>query len=306
MNRDQVQRILAERFHAQPMPAGQVSSYWQLYAGSLDCAGFEKPYARSIGQRAIAAVERLSYRRVTLNLPGFQRTWAAALDAFGELRRRDPAATAGAGPNFNVFKSACVASVLLDHWNRHALRPATIAIIGDGYGMLGALLSRMAPQAQLYAIDLPAGLVAQSLAYAAACAERTSWSSDPARPARFTFVPADQIDAVAAPIDCAVNVASMQEMDLATIGLYFRFLRQRTTAVSHFYCVNRVEKTLPDGTVIRFDRFPWQDNDMVLMDGLCPYYTHYVAARPPFIRPFDGPHWHRLATLAPLAEGGRA
>ncbi len=305
MNGQEVQRVLLDGFQAQPMPAGQVSSYWRQYAGSLDRTGFESPYACGTARRMLSALERVSYRQVTRQLAGFPRAWATALDVFADMTRRDPAAPPGAGPNFNVLKAACVASVLLDHWDRHAW-PATIAIIGDGYGMLGALLSRLAPKTRVYAIDLPAGLVAQASSYCAANPEETSWSVDPSQSGRFTFVRADQIESVTTSIDCAVNVASMQEMDRAGIARYFTLLRERSHGGSHFYCVNRVEKTLPDGAVIRFDQFPWRADDTVFIDGPCPFYTHYLAARPRFLRPFDGSHWHRLAHLVPIVPGERA
>ncbi len=90
----------------------------------------------------------------------------------------------------------------------------------------------------------------------------------------------------------------MQEMDPLVIAAYFDDLRaiaaQREVV---FYCCNRKEKTLPDGTVTRFSAYPWTPSDQILVDELCPWHQHYYALRPPFYRPYDGPIQHRLVTL---------
>jgi hypothetical protein len=101
------------------------------------------------------------------------------------------------------------------------------------------------------------------------------------------------------PIGMAFNVVSMQEMDPPVIAGYFDDLRaiagKRPTL---FYCCNREEKMLPDGTVTRFANYPWWPGDQILIDELCPWHQHYYAARPPFYRPYDGPIRHRLVRLS--------
>jgi hypothetical protein len=89
----------------------------------------------------------------------------------------------------------------------------------------------------------------------------------------------------------------MQEMDDAVIKNYFRFMRAGIFEKKYFYCCNRVEKRLPDGNVTRFAEYPWQRDDVVLLDGLCPWYREYPSSIPPFWRPFDGPIRHRLVVL---------
>lgn len=102
-------------------------------------------------------------------------------------------------------------------------------------------------------------------------------------------------------IDVVINIASMQEMDPPVVKAYFDDMR----AVAHkrdllFYCCNRQEKKLPDGVVTRFADYPWRVDDQILVDGLCPWHQYYYSTRPPFYRPYDGPHMHRLVTLSPL------
>ncbi|MES2400021.1 MAG: sugar O-methyltransferase [Pseudomonadota bacterium] len=100
------------------------------------------------------------------------------------------------------------------------------------------------------------------------------------------------------PIDVVINIASMQEMDLRVVVEYFNDMR--AIAVKRdllFYCCNREEKELPDGVVTRFANYPWHADDQTLEDGPCPWHQYYYATRPPFYRPYDGPHMHRLVTL---------
>ena len=61
------------------------------------------------------------------------------------------------------------------------------------------------------------------------------------------------------PIDVFINIASMQEMDPPVVKAYFDDMR--AVAVNRqllFYCCNRQEKQLPDGTVSRFADYPWR------------------------------------------------
>ena len=100
------------------------------------------------------------------------------------------------------------------------------------------------------------------------------------------------------PIDVVLNIASMQEMDPPVVEAYFDDMR----AIAFkrdllFYCCNREEKKLPDGTVTRFADYPWRDDDQILVDGLCSWHQYYYSTRPPFYRPYDGPHMHRLVTF---------
>jgi hypothetical protein len=97
-------------------------------------------------------------------------------------------------------------------------------------------------------------------------------------------------------IDCAFNMASMQEMTVPEIARYFLFLRSCSAL---FYCVNREEKQLIGGEVLRFNEYPWSEKDSILLDEPCWYYTHFLSHRPPFFHHFDGPVRHRLAILEP-------
>lgn len=101
------------------------------------------------------------------------------------------------------------------------------------------------------------------------------------------------------PIDLAINMVSMQEMDPPVIADYFADMRAvDTNTALPFYCCNREEKRLPDGTITRFTDYPWRDEDQVLIDELCPWNQQYYSVTPPFYRPYDGAVRHRLVRLA--------
>ena len=100
--------------------------------------------------------------------------------------------------------------------------------------------------------------------------------------------------------DLVINIASMQEMDPPVVEDYFDDFRIMGAANPLvFYCCNREEKHLPDGTVSRFVDYPWDQHDQLLVDEPCPWHQEYYSFKPPFYRPYDGAHRHRLALLSP-------
>lgn len=98
-------------------------------------------------------------------------------------------------------------------------------------------------------------------------------------------------------ISLVINIASMQEMNHGCIQEYFNFIRTSKISATYFYCENRVEKTLPDGTIVKFVEYPWHPKDQILTDGLCPWHQYYYCPRPPFYFPYGGPTQHRLVLL---------
>lgn len=314
LENESVVRALLERIAQDPLPAEDTSSHWQFYGqqvtatvrdGHLDLrpSGFHTIEGNLKG-RVIAAVERWSYRQITSSYPSFSKVWRVAAALARDL---------GGIANFHVLTSACAVALLADHCERYELAPRYFAVIGDGDGYLGALIRRYFRPSQLYSIDLPKMLLFQFRTHEQLDRETRiallGHRSD--RPSSVTLVLPSDIEAIGSEIDCAINVASMQEMTAASIAKYFAFLRRRSNARSRFYCVNREEKVLPGGERIAFDDYPWRAEDLLFVDGACPYYTHVLAPytrargprflglRVPFVNYFDGTVLHRLAHLAP-------
>lgn len=97
------------------------------------------------------------------------------------------------------------------------------------------------------------------------------------------------------PVDLAINIASMQEMNPGIIEEYFSDMRHIAKKNDFtFYCCNREQKTLPDGTITCFENYPWKQEDEIIVNELCPWYQQYYRLIPPFYHQFDGPHRHQL------------
>lgn len=188
----------------------------------------------------------------------------------------------------------------------------TILVIGDGHGILSALLHNRFPSARILLVDLGATLLFQAVYLAKAFPLATHVLTDEdfaaTSDATFSYCPADRIESLPnGDIDLAVNVASMQEMTLAAVAGYFKLLRKRRTRI--FYCCNRLEKRLSGGELLRFMDYPWLTADVHLVDEACPWHQWFFGrSRAPRVRVggvaiplvhrYDGVHWHRLTRLA--------
>lgn len=303
-----------------PLPAAYTSSYWRRFGSEtvverrgkhvvMEGVQIGAVYERHPLLWLLHVLERSSYRALTSSLSHYPAVWRTAQRLAREL---------SFGLTFDVWKSAVITALLQDHWVAHGLAPRTIVVIGDGYGFLSALIRRCRPGARLYCIDLPKSLAFQVHTHETADPNAALSLLAAARRERadVTFVLPQDVQWIEDEIDCAINIASMQEMNLFTIRSYFTFLRQRSTPQSRFYCVNRLQKELPGREVIRFHDYPWQEEDEIFLDGPCPFYTHFfspmtlpngprwLGLRVPFVNAFDGVHLHRLVRLAPQPRDG--
>jgi putative sugar O-methyltransferase len=99
--------------------------------------------------------------------------------------------------------------------------------------------------------------------------------------------------------DLVFNIASMQEMDMKYINIYFGQMRKIAQKKSvYFYCCNRASKIFPDKTLIEFSAYPWKDQDKHYFDELCPWHQDYYRLIPKFYFPYDGPIIHRFTKLS--------
>ena len=160
----------------------------------------------------------------------------------------------------------------------------------------------MNPTARILFINLGRNLLIDSICFSKAFPELNpkllskSAGQDSHPQSEIVFLEAEHCEHMEnIPISLFINIASMQEMDLQVVHRYFELMRT-STVDPYFYCNNREEKTLPDGSVICFNDYPWGDEE-IFIDELCPFYQYYPSSRPPFWRPFDGPIRHRLVKL---------
>lgn len=306
-------RTLYEKYYrADRSDDPEASSYWKYYGpmariepdadghvASLEGAAFGSPKFRGgLGERVM---HRLGAVIQLLTLPR-RRAILARLGQERRLLQR-----MGLDMTFDTIRHAHVVDLLASHL------PAArrVLLIGDGFGIVGAMLKEAWPDAQIVFIDLGRTLAFQAFycnrAFPDARHGLVMERSDLAG-LDFAYCAAEDLRALeGVDFDLAVNVASMQEITASSREKYFDFLRRNLSGL--FYCCNRVSKTLPDGEVAAFHQYPWVSQDRHLIDEPCRFYSWFPARgraanpvrvlgmRVPFAHRYDGPIWHRLSRL---------
>lgn len=182
-----------------------------------------------------------------------------------------------------------------------------ILIMGDGYANMASVILASLPKSRVILINLTKTLAVDlvclrrglpdvdvALAVDAADFDAAVGRAD----LRLIALTADEAPLLArARMALGINIQSMMEMDPSVTAEYFDVMRTCPRAETAFYCCNNEVKRWNDGTIIRFDDYPWDDRDRVLEDELCPWLAYRYGNRPPFyVR--RGKNRHRLVFLA--------
>ncbi len=182
------------------------------------------------------------------------------------------------------------------------LENKTFCVIGDGYGSLGCLIKKIYPNSKIIYVNLGRTLFFD-LYYSKKCFPELKHSLIRSNlcslSADFNYIEAEYFKKIFFTSDIFINIASMQEMNYEQISSYFNAIRNQDIDC-WFYCCNRVSKTLPDGSVINFSEYGWDDSDQIIFDELCPWQQRFPINWPPFSKKFDGPIKHRLIKLKKL------
>ena len=191
--------------------------------------------------------------------------------------------------DFDVMKHVFVFEIFRKLINPKSLN---VCIIGDGLGnFVVTALQLQTEFNKIVSINLPEVLLADlsmiedfgfsesQVRVVGNSAELQSAMCDPE--IRLLLVSAQYLELLNdVRIDIFVNIASMQEMNLGVIDKYFSIVK---SAKAYFYCLNRAEKKLPDGTVTRFEDYPWGENaSYLLRPEACPFYEYALKFSPPF------------------------
>lgn len=290
------------------------SSHWQKYHDRFEFTGNGFKGVEGFGGRAqppnvlsrfVHRALQRPYRAMGAHYPGFEAIDALA-DRITSAQGRDY--------NLDVLRQAISLSMLLQFVTHADGESIRACVIGDGFATMTSLLVESRAAAQVVLVNLSKTLMVdlwylRKLWGSEAFFHKVRLVTDLAGYEAATMDNEVAVIAVEArnsrllsfgSIGLAVNIASMQEMDPPVIAEYFRQLRAsslKTAGGTVFYCCNRVEKRLPDGTMVRFSEYPWREGDAILMDEDCPWHQTYYTARPPFFRPYDGPIKHRVARL---------
>jgi hypothetical protein len=189
----------------------------------------------------------------------------------------------------------------------------TIIVIGDGYGVLSHLLLSSGFSRKVVLISLTKTLFADAL-HLLNCDEfqhsRAITIVDNVADMRMAKADPEikvvLVEAMHSNIlyesgaDVAFNIAAMQEMNYLDIQKYFDQMRVLASSGDFtFYCCGRESKALPDGQVIQFEKYPWNENDIILFDEPCSWHDKYYRYIIPIYLNYDGVHRHRLTKMSP-------
>jgi hypothetical protein len=244
------------------------------------------------------------------------RAMARRYEAFGRLDEllRSIAASQDRDYDLDILRQGITLAFLMHATGRKQFD--TSCVIGDGFAGMTTLLLKSGAARRVVLVNLNKTLLVDLWYLRAAIGESAFESRvrllteasaavglpPPANGGEVIAIKAtDHAILAEFPLDLAINIASMQEMDVDVIAAYFSDLRSSASAGVGkvlFYCCNRESKTLPDGSVIRLADYPWRPKDRAAVDELCPWHQRYYSARPPFYHPYDGPVRHRLVELS--------
>ncbi|MDA1090645.1 MAG: putative sugar O-methyltransferase [Proteobacteria bacterium] len=210
---------------------------------------------------------------------------------------------------FDMLRQCFTLALIRKHLDLGSTDEANL-VIGDGYGVMASLLLLHAPHRRTICVNLTKPLILDlayirqgvpgiRLALVTTGDEMKAALAD--KGIRLIGVRADDFQAIQeAAIGLAVNIVSMQEMEPSVVEQYFNLLRGNKARQTAFYCCNKLYKKLSDGTELRFDDFPWRDNDSILHNTICPWSQWYYDKIPPcwhYRRGEKRVIWHRLALL---------
>jgi hypothetical protein len=285
------------------LPEASRSAYW---AQQLEAAQFD---GGTLGNFSTNTGALHTLGHWTLQVPF--RWMALGSRHFNAYHRAARAIARRQGRQFTLDMLRQV--LTLAHISRHvAVEGGGLAnlVIGDGYGAMTSLLLDAAPRRKIITVNLNQPLLADlglirlatpeaGIGLVTTREEMAAALADPA--VRVIAVPADNAAAVAgAPLGVAINIVSMQEMTADAIAGYFRVMRANPAGRTAFYCCNKLEKPLGDGSASRFHDYPWRTADDVRVDAICQWSHLYYTKEFPFWHYRRGTHriiWHRLALL---------
>lgn len=233
--------------------------------------------------RAMHAILQIPIRRHGRAYPSFRSVDRAA----ASIVRRQARAY-----DKDVLRHAMTMAMLLDTLPlRDNFDP--VVVIGDGFGTMASLILETLPNTTVILVNLSKTLLVDlAFLHKAFPDLGYSYVETPDEIQASVADPTISVVAVRAdfssllqsiPIALAINIFSMMEMDPPVTAKYFEYLRKSPGSTrTAFYCCNRDEKRIEDGTITRFLEYPWDDGDEILIDSQSPWDTLAYRARPPF------------------------
>ena len=297
--------FLYQNYYVKPKLSTVTSSYWEKYGGTLTVGsssadstmhgfGFGNLFKDTLVNRIKHIPDGILNRGL---LNKYCKSQKIREHAAHVLARH------GRIADFDSVKQAICANLISEKLPGDL---KTIAVIGDGFGFMSSLMILIYPNSRIISVNLGKVLmfdahyinkVFVSAPVGQAILIRSSEDAAD-RSYAFGFIEAENYHLLKdVDVDLFINIASMQEINMAVINSYFNYMRSGN-GKRYFYCCNRITKQLPDGSWIEFFRYPWNGKDEVFLDELCPWYQKWPSNRPPFWIHADGPIQHRIVRLA--------
>ena len=263
MSFNQIQKTLFRKYYSNDEYSKVTSSHWRDYGAKTNVtygvSGFEfnaKGISTFSKKSTLGAIKHLS---IDMLLDKMLSNYGAVKETI----RVAKAITNELNIHFDFDHAKHV--LIYDLLNSYELfnKKDLFCIIGDGHGFLGTLIKSLRPDAKILFVNLGRNLLIDTI-----CFSKIFAIIEPLhyyQPENFDQIKNNEIIILEAehfellqnlPISLFINVASMQEMDVPVINHYFEYMRT-SSAEPHFYCCNREEKTLSDGTISRFADYPW-------------------------------------------------
>jgi putative sugar O-methyltransferase len=308
---DQAISRLAERAQEEDPAA---SSHWRKYHAGFDFDGSRFRGIHGFGgtgrtrnpfSSAVHRLLQIPFRAIAKRYQSFPQ-----LDNLANVITRQQ----NRAYNLDVLRQTITLGFLRDQSPDTFTPEATVCVIGDGFASMTSLLLASESAGKIVLINLSKTLLVD-LWYLRrwlgqkAFDDQVALVNDAAGLVEALEQPDIRVISIEAgnhellvkcPLDAAINIASMQEMDPPVVAAYFDDLRAAGKVRGKpvlFYCCNREEKQLPDGTITRIAEYPWQPDDQTAVDALCPWHHNYYAFKPPFYHRYDGPVRHKLVSL---------
>jgi hypothetical protein len=285
-------KTLISRFYLSGVVSSNVtSSYWMNYRDTQTVQiSANRIQAQGFGFGDYQNTDTLRFRDKVINFP-------IHLASRLQMRRLEPelrmsieslASSTKRSLNPDFLRLAKIVRTLKNETMMEGSKK--IAIIGDGYGTLGSLISLMYPSHTIIHINLGRQLVFDFLFSVKAHQHREhkviSHLSE-VKDNGFYYIPSEDLEVANGDLDIFISSASFQEMDMEVIEMYFKVMRAQSND-PYLYSANRVSKTLPDGSKINLKNYPWSQDDKVTVKRLPNWLNWGVRRRPPYVFRMDG------------------
>lgn len=206
--------------------------------------------------------------------------------------------------DLDLLRHVLTLAFLRKHMGKKIL-DGPICIIGDGYANMASVILATMPESKVILVNLNKTLLVDLICLRRGFPEidyalaRSQAELDEALNSGIRVIAVSANDASilrGKQMALSINIESMMEMDPPIIAEYFDIIRSAPGDGAMFYCCNQEFKRFSGEGTSNFHEYPWQDDDQILVDGVCTW----TKIRYGNTFPFYGrrrPDLHRLVNL---------